>query len=92
MRDLEEEVCRLRCKGKEDKGRHEDGLRFDLRGDAVINGVGVVEEGVAPIDPSPTLISKGGGLSEDAGEGITTRLTRYRGTPTSSCFWTGLAY
>ena len=34
----------LRCKGEEDKGRHEDGLRIDLRGDVIINGV----EGVAP--------------------------------------------
>ena len=39
MQDLGEEVCRLRCKGEEDKGRHEDGSRIDLRGDVVINGV-----------------------------------------------------
>ena len=36
---MEEEVCRLRCKGKEDKGSHEDGSRIDLRGDVVINRV-----------------------------------------------------
>ena len=47
VRDLEEEVRRLRC-----KGRHEDGSRIDLRGNVVINGVEGVEEGVAPIDPS----------------------------------------
>ena len=56
MRDLEEEVRMLRCKGEED-----DGSRIGPRGDIVINGVGGVEEGVAPIDPSSTSISKGGG-------------------------------
>ena len=60
MQDMEEEVIRLRCKGEEDKGSHEDGSRIDLRGDVVINGVEGVEEGVAPIDPSSTSISKGG--------------------------------
>ena len=39
VRDLEEEVRRLRFKGEEDKGRHEDGSRIDLRGDFFINGV-----------------------------------------------------
>ena len=39
MRDLEEEVPMLRCKGEEDKGRHKDGSRIDLRGDVVVNGV-----------------------------------------------------
>ena len=58
MRYLEEEVHRIRCKGEEDEGRHEDGSRIDPRGDVVINGVEGVEEGVAPIDPSS--ISKGG--------------------------------
>ena len=62
MKDLEEEVCRLRCKGKEDKWHHEDGSRSDLGGDVVINRVEGVEEGVAPIDLSSTFISKGGGL------------------------------
>ena len=47
MRDLEEEVRRLRCKGEEDEGRHEDGSRIDPRGDVVTNGVEGVEEGVA---------------------------------------------
>ena len=53
---MEEEVCRLSCKGGEDKGRHKDGSRIDLRGDVVVNGVEGVEEGVAPIDPSLTSI------------------------------------
>ena len=92
MRDLEEEVRRLRCKGKEDKGRQKDGSRIDLRGDVVINGVKGVEEGVAPIDPSLTLISKGWDLSEDSGEGSTTGLTRSRGTHASSCSRTSLLY
>ena len=39
MQDLEEEVRRLRCKVEEDKGRHKDGSRIDLRGDIFINGV-----------------------------------------------------
>ena len=43
MQDLEEEVSRLRCKGKEDKGNHEDGSRIDMRGEVVINGVKGVE-------------------------------------------------
>ena len=60
VRDLEEEVRRLRFKGEEDKGHHEDGSRIDLRGDVVINWVEGVEEGVAPIDLSSTLISKRG--------------------------------
>ena len=29
MQDLEEEVRRLRCKGEEDEGCHEDGSRID---------------------------------------------------------------
>ena len=92
MRDLEEEMHRLRWKGEEDKGRHEDGPRIYLRGDVVINGVKGVYEGVAPIDPSSTSISKGGGLSEDAGEGSTTGLAISCGTPSSSCSLTGSAY
>ena len=52
---------RLRCKGEKYEGRHKDGLRIDLRGEVVINRVEVVEEGVAPIDPSSTSISKGEG-------------------------------
>ena len=51
---------RIRCKGKEDEGHHEDGTSIGLRGDIVINGVEGVEEGVAPIDPSSTSILKGG--------------------------------
>ena len=58
---MEEEVCMLRCKVEQDEGRHEYGSRTDPRGDVVINEVKGVEEGVAPIDPSPTSISKGGG-------------------------------
>ena len=50
VQHLEKEVCGLRCKGKEDERRNKDGIRIDLRGDIVINGVEVVEEGVAPID------------------------------------------
>ena len=61
MRDLEEEVCMIRCKGEEDEGRHEDRSRIYPRGDVVINGVKGVEEGVSPIDPSSTSISKVGG-------------------------------
>ena len=61
MLDLEEEVHRLRCKDEEEEGRHKDGSRIDPRGDVVINGVEGVEEGVEPIDPSLTLISKRGG-------------------------------
>ena len=56
MRDLEEEVCMVRCKGEEEEGRHEYGSRIDPRGDVVINGVEGVEEGVAPIDPSSTSL------------------------------------
>ena len=66
MQDLEEEVHRLRFKGEEDKGRHEDGSRIDPRGDIVMNRAKVVEEGVAPIDPSSTLISNRGVFSEDS--------------------------
>ena len=58
MQYLEKEVCRLRCKGKEDERRNEDGLRIDMRGDVVINGVEGVEEGVAPIDPYSASILK----------------------------------
>ena len=43
VQDLEEEVCRLRCKGEEDKGCHEYGSRIDIRGEVVINGVELVE-------------------------------------------------
>ena len=92
VRYLEEEVCRLRCKGEEDKGRHQDGSRIDMRGDVVINRVERVEEGAAPIDPSLTSISKGGGLSEDAREGSTTGLTRSCCTPARSCSRTGSTY
>ena len=58
MQDLEEEVRRLRCKGEEDEGRHEDGPRIDPRGDVVVNMLEGVKEGVAPIDPFSTSISK----------------------------------
>ena len=85
VRDMEEEMRRLRCKGKDDKGRHEDESSIDLRCDVVINGVEGVEEGVSPIDPSLTSISKGGGLSEYSGEDSTTGLTISRGTPARSC-------
>ena len=54
-------MCRLSCKGKEDEKRHEDGLRIDPRAEVFIYGAKEVEEGVAPIDPSLTLILKGGG-------------------------------
>ena len=60
MKDLEEEMQRLRFKGEEGEGRHEDGSRIDHRSDFVINAVEGVEEGVAPIDPYSTSISKGG--------------------------------
>ena len=60
MRYLEEEVHSLRCKGEEDKRRHEDGLRIDSIGEVFIKGVEGVEEGVAPIDPTLTSISEGG--------------------------------
>ena len=49
---------RLRCKGEEDEGRHEDGPRIDPRGDVVVNMLEGVKEGVAPIDPFSTSISK----------------------------------
>ena len=62
VRDLKEEVRRLRCKGEEDKGRHEDGSRIDLRGDVVINWVEGFEEGVAPIYPASPSIDRGGAL------------------------------
>ena len=58
MQDLEEEVRRLRCKGEEDEGCHEDGSRIDARGKVVIYEVEGFEEGVALIDPSLTLIPK----------------------------------
>ena len=61
VRYLEEEVRRLRCKSEEDEGRHEDGSRIDPRGDVIINRVEGFEDGVEQIDPSSTLISKGGG-------------------------------
>ena len=56
MRDVEEEVCGIRCIGKEDKGRHKYGSRIDPRDEPVINGVKRVEEVVAPIDQSSTSI------------------------------------
>ena len=43
VQDMEEEICRLRCKGKDEKGRHEDGSSIYLRGEVVINGVERVE-------------------------------------------------
>ena len=49
---------RLRCKGEENEGRHEDGSRIDARGKVVIYEVEGFEEGVALIDPSLTLIPK----------------------------------
>ena len=81
---MEEEMRSLRCKGEDDKGHHEDGSIIDLRGDVFIKGVKGVEEGVAPIDPSSTSISKRGGSSEDSGEVSTTGLTRSCGTPSIS--------
>ena len=36
---MKEEVRRLRCKGKEEEKRNEDGFRIDLRVDVVINRV-----------------------------------------------------
>ena len=93
MRDLEEEVLSIRCKGVEDKGRLEDGLRIDPRGDFAINGVEGVEEGVAPIDMSLASISKGGGgVSEDAGEGSMTGPTRSCSTLSRSCYRVGSSY
>ena len=83
---------RLRCKGKEDERRNMDGLRIDMRGDVVINGLEVVEEGVSKIDLYSASIFKEGGVSKDDGEGITTGPTRSRGTPTSSCSRKGSAY
>ena len=77
-------MCRLRCKSGEDKGSHEDGSRVDRKDEVIINGAEVVEDGVAPIDPSSTSIFKVGDLSEDSGEGSTTALTGSCGTPTSS--------
>ena len=41
VQDMEEEVRRLRCKGKEDEGHHKDGSRIDPRGNVVINGVDI---------------------------------------------------
>ena len=92
MQYLEEEVRRLRCKGEEDEGRNENGSRIDLRGDVVINGVEGAEEGLEPIDMYSTLVLKGGGVSEDDGEGSTTRPTRSCGTSTSSCSHKGLMF
>ena len=92
VRYLEEEVHRLRCKGKEDEGRHNDGLRIDPRGDVVIHGVGGVDEGVAPTDLSSNSILKEGGVSEDAGEERETGPTSARSTPASSCSRTDLAF
>ena len=75
---------RLRYKGEEDEGNHKDCSRIDTRGDVVINRFEGVEEGVAPIDPSSTSISKRGGVSEDGGEGSANGPNRYCGTPASS--------
>ena len=83
---------RLRCKGEDDEGRHDDGLRIYPRGDVVINRFKGVEDGVAPIDPSLTSISKGQGVSEDCGEGSVTGPTRSRGTPSRYSYRTGSAY
>ena len=52
---------KLRCKGKEDEGRHKYGSRINLRGDVIINRAEGVEEVVAPINPSLDSISKGVG-------------------------------
>ena len=52
MRDLEEEVRKIRCKGEEDEGCHKDGSSIDPRGNVVINGFKGFVEGLAPIDPS----------------------------------------
>ena len=57
---MKEEVCRLRCKGKEEDECHDYGSNIYPRGDVVIIWIEVVEEGVAPIDPPSVLISKGG--------------------------------
>ena len=43
VQDLDEEFSRLNCKGEEDKGLQEDGLRIDLIGDVGINGFEGVE-------------------------------------------------
>ena len=67
MQYWEEEVRSLRCKGKEDERRKEDGIMIDLRGEIVINGVEVVEELVAPIYLYSNSILKEGGVSEDDG-------------------------
>ena len=56
VQDMEEEVRRLRCKGEEEEGRHENGSRIDPRGDVIINEFKGVEEGVSPIYPSLTSI------------------------------------
>ena len=81
-------MCRISCKVKEDEGRHEDGSGIDPRGDFVINGVKIVEERVAQIDPYPISISKGGGgVSDDYGEGSATGPTRSCGTSSRSCSW-----
>ena len=77
-------MCRLRCKGEEEEGRHKDGRRINPRGGAVVNRVKGVEEVVATIDPYLTSILKGGGLSEDAGEGSAAGPTRFCSTPVRS--------
>ena len=82
-------MCRIRCKGKEDKGFHEYGSRIDPIVDVVINGFEGFEEVLSPIDLSLTSISKRGGVSEDVREGRATRPTRYLGNTTSSCYQTG---
>ena len=36
---MEEEIRSLRCKGKDDEGRHEDWSSIDLRGEVIINRI-----------------------------------------------------
>ena len=84
--------AQAQVKGKEDEGRHKDWSRIYPWGDVVINRVKWVEEGVAPIDPYSTSISKGVCVSEYDGEGSVTGTTRSCGTPASSCSQTGSAY
>ena len=81
-----------RCKGKKEKESHKYRSRIHPRGDIGINRVEGVEQGVVPIDPSLASISKGGGVSEDAGDGSMNGLTRYLSTLVISCSWMGLAY
>ena len=89
---MKEEVRRLRCKGKEEERRNEDGFRINMRFDFIINGVKGFDEGVALIDPYSNSILKEGGMSEDDGKESTNGPTRSRGTPARSCSRKGLAY